>query len=113
MAGSGSRTRRRAPAPSSKSGCRAWKARTRAIPEVSAAPPIRPPLPRSASEQHHGNGAEEDLEVEPQRPLIDVGEVELHPGLEVDLVAAADLPDAGDAGPHREPAPLPALVLDH
>ena len=57
------------------------------------------------------DGLEHDLEVEPERPLIDVGQVQLHPGLEIDLVASADLPDAGDPRLHREPAPLPALVL--
>ena len=59
------------------------------------------------------DGPEADLQVVPERPGVDVLEVELHPALEVDVVAAADLPGAGDARLHREAAPLPALVLAH
>src|SRR5574340_284911 len=63
--------------------------------------------------EHRGDGLEADADVVPERPLVDVLEVELHPTVEVDLVAAADLPDAGDAGLHGEAAALPALVLPH
>src|SRR5574340_660715 len=57
--------------------------------------------------EHRGDGLEADADVVPERPLVDVLEVELHPTVEVDLVAAADLPDAGDAGLHGEAAARP------
>ena len=45
--------------------------------------------------------------------MVDVLHVEVHPLLESDLVAAAHLPEAGEARAHREPAALPRLVLRH
>ena len=50
----------------------------------------------------------------PQRPVLDVGQVQSHHGLEVgDLAAAAHLPHAGDAGHQTlspQPAPLQKLL---
>src|SRR5579871_1322289 len=46
--------------------------------------------------EHCWNGAQQNLEVEAERPHIDVLQVELHPLLEGNAVAAHDLPQAGD-----------------
>src|ERR1017187_7834547 len=60
-----------------------------------------------------GEGAGEDFQVEPEGPVVDVLEVEFHPLVEADLVAAADLPDAGEAGLHGEAAAMPRIVVLH
>src|ERR1043165_5011502 len=66
---------------------------------------------RSAASAEHGrNRAQEDLEVEGRRPVVDVLQVELHPAVEVDLVAAADLPEARQARLHRQPPAVPPVV---
>src|SRR5258706_14478550 len=71
-------------------------------------------LPRAAARKDGRDRAEEDLGVERKAPVVDVGEVQRHPFLEArDVVPARDLPEAGHAGLHREPAPLPALVARH
>src|SRR5215218_653214 len=57
-----------------------------------------------------GNRPEQDLDVEPQRPAVDVLEVALDPSIEVGLTPRADLPEAGDTGLHRQPAPVPHVV---
>src|ERR1017187_10620677 len=61
--------------------------------------------------QDDGHGAGEDFEVEPEGPVVDILEVEFHPLVEADLVAAADLPDAGEAGLHGEAAAMPRIVV--
>src|ERR1022692_5333357 len=81
-----------------KQGCR----------NFPAASSIRPP-----SGKDDGNGAQEDLEIEPQRPVVDVGEVELHPAVEVDMVAAFQHPGASQAGTHAQTPPLPVFILLH
>ena len=61
----------------------------------------------AAAAEDGGEGAEEDLEVEPEGPIVDVGEVEGDPFFEVfDAVAAGDLPEAGEAGFDAEAAAL-------
>src|SRR5690348_16246028 len=63
-----------------------------------AAPSMRPP-----SRDDHGNRLEKDQGVEPERPVGDVGALELDDALEVgDLVAPGDLPRAGDPRLHVE-----------
>jgi tripartite ATP-independent transporter DctM subunit len=57
-----------------------------------------------------GDGHQENLEVEPEGPVVDVGEVEGDPFFEVfDAVAAGDLPEAGEAGFDAEAAALGVL----
>src|SRR5579872_312464 len=65
----------------------------------------------AAPGQYTGNGAHQNLPIERQRPIINVLHVHLHPRFEVDVVAAGDRPQAGEAGTHAQPAALPALVL--
>ena len=63
-----------------------WKRDTEARPEV-------PLLLRAGADEHDGDGAGDDLEIEPEGPVIDVFEVEPDPVAEVaDVVATADLP---------------------
>ena len=51
------------------------------------------------------------LQVEPQRPVVDVLEIHPHPVVEVaDPVAAAHLPQARDARPHAQLPLVPQLV---
>src|SRR5215469_9810251 len=58
-----------------------------------------------------GDGEPEDLDVEPEGPVIDVFEVEADPVAEVfDVVAAADLPEAGKAGFDAEAAAMGEVV---
>src|ERR1700756_4754554 len=65
----------------------------------------------SAAGKHDGYGAEEYLGIQPQRPGVDVGQVELNPAIELQVIAALQHPDAGQARPHAQAAPLPRLVL--
>src|SRR6266498_796181 len=67
----------------------------------------------AASAQHRRNRPQQYLEIQPRRPVVDVLQVELHPAVEVDLVAAAHLPEAREAGLHRQPAAVPAVVRGH
>src|SRR5262245_37808291 len=66
---------------------------------------------RTAPGENHRDGLQDEVDVVLERPVIDVLHVEVHPLFEADLVAAADLPDARQAGAHREAAPLPGFVL--
>src|SRR5215471_6738873 len=59
------------------------------------------------------NGLQKDLGIEPQRPAVDVGEVKLHPAVEIEPAAALERPQAGQAGPHTQAPPLPRFVLLH
>src|SRR5690606_30540216 len=71
-------------------------------------------LLRSASPaQDGGDRAEDELDVEPQRPVVDVAKVEAHPVLEVDLVSPRDLPEAGESRPGAQASALPPLVALH
>src|SRR5438876_3260739 len=66
----------------------------------------------SAFASHHdGDRAQQNLEIEAQRPVVHVEEVHLHPPLEVHGVAPTDLPEAGDPGSHGEAPALGALDL--
>ena len=67
----------------------------------------------SVPREHVGNGAQQDSAIECERPVVDVLHVQLHPGFEIERVAAADGPQAGEAGTHAQPAALPPLVLFH
>ena len=64
---------------------------------------------RAAARDDRGHGAQQDREVEREAPGIDVLEVERHPLGERQVVAPADLPQAGEAGAHRQPPPVPAV----
>src|SRR5579864_8683232 len=63
------------------------------------------------AQKHKGNGAEENLDVEPERPVVEIKQVELHPMFEVDMVAAFESPQAGQPGTHAQTPPLPRFVF--
>jgi len=63
--------------------------------------------------KHHGNGTHNDLEVEPDAPIIDIGHVERDVTGEGWVLAALDLPEAGDSGSHVETAQVVEIVLAH
>ena len=48
------------------------------------------------------DGARENPEVERERPAIDVTQIQLDPVVEIQMAAAADLPQARQPGPHAE-----------
>ena len=52
---------------------------------------------RAAAREHGRHGLDEDAEVEEDRPALEVEEVQPHEVVEVQLRAAGDLPQAGDA----------------
>src|SRR5919201_6681222 len=60
------------------------------------------PLPQC----DEARGLEQDLQVEPQRPLLEVAAIQRHHLADRDRRGASDLPDAGHARSHREPAPM-------
>src|SRR5207237_10726404 len=64
----------------------------------------------AAAEEDGGDGAEQDLQIERGRPVVDVLQIELHPAIEVDVVAAADLPETRQSGLHRQAAAMPPLI---
>src|SRR5579884_3606749 len=57
------------------------------------------------------NRAHQDFPIESQRPIINVLHIHLHPGLKIEMVAAGDRPEAGEAGTHAQAPALPSLVL--
>src|SRR5690349_17620777 len=60
---------------------------------------------------HGPRRSHQDLEVEPQGPVVDVFEVHLHPVVEArDLIAAAQLPQTRDAGTDAQLALVPETV---
>src|ERR1700690_1210654 len=70
-----------------------------------------PPLPSPPAEKSDGHGRDEDLAIEPERPVVDVGEVKADPVGEVgDVVAPADLPEAGEARLDAQAAPVGVVV---
>src|SRR5688500_3191536 len=58
----------------------------------------------SCRPEHGGNGSGDDLQVEPQRPLVDVLHVELYPSFEAQITATTDLPESRQPGPDAETA---------
>ena len=60
--------------------------------------------------ENSGNGLRQDLEVEPQGPLVHVLKIQEHPLIERDSAAAVYLPEAGHAGLDAETATLPVFV---
>src|SRR5258707_9149385 len=57
------------------------------------------------------NGARKDFEVQEERPLADVLQIQFHPLFERHGASAADLPQAGDAGADAETAALPVFTI--
>src|SRR5215471_13722103 len=70
------------------------------------------PSCRAASGEHGGERLGEYLQIQGERPRVDVLQVQFHPRFKVgDLGASADLPETGETGFHAQATPLPCLVL--
>src|SRR5207247_1894222 len=67
-------------------------------------------LRRAFAAQDRGDRLEQDLEVQAQRPALDVVEVQLQPLRERELAPSGDLPQAGETRLHAEAPTLDALV---
>jgi len=66
---------------------------------------------RSSSGKNVGNGFEQNFQVEPERPVVNVFQIEADPVLEIgNLVAAADLPETGEAGLDAQAAAMRQVV---
>src|SRR5258708_40080085 len=63
----------------------------------------------SRSSNHGRNGHRQNLQIEPQRPFIQIFQIEFHPLLESDRTATLHLPQAGNPGSHTESPPMPVL----
>ena len=61
--------------------------------------------------EDYADGAQDDLEIEPDAPVFDVGHVERDVAVEGGILASLHLPEAGDAGRDIEAAQMAELVL--
>lgn len=68
-------------------------------------------LSGSAPAKDSRDSLEEDAPVRPVGPVVNIGEVQAHPVVEVDVAAVADLPQAGNAGLHAEAPTIGQVVL--
>src|SRR3954469_18965049 len=66
-------------------------------------------LVRAAAREDREGRLEEDGDVEPDRPVLDVVEVEPHEIVEGEVRAARDLPEAGDPRQHEVALPVPVV----
>src|SRR5260221_315449 len=65
------------------------------------------------ADQQSGNRQQQDVPIQAQRPIIDVLHVHAHPGLEIEVVASGQSPQAGQSRAHPQAAALPLFVLLH
>src|SRR5262249_9509650 len=80
-------------------------------PEASIARRPRRSLTCASAGHYRRNGPKDQVEIADQAPVIDVLKVHVHPLFERDLIAAARLPNASQAGSNGQAPPLPGLVL--
>src|SRR6266496_4376114 len=85
-------------------------AATDVTPKVSR-PPVKKPLVGAAPCEHGGECLREDRDVEPDRPVLEVVEVEADEVVEGQLDAARHLPQACHAGEHEVALAMPDLEL--
>src|SRR6266571_7774630 len=71
---------------------------------------MRRSLRRALAGENCGDRSQQNLQVEARRPVIDVIEVELHPAIEVNRVAAADLPETRQSRFHRKAPAMPPVI---
>src|SRR4051794_32731294 len=64
----------------------------------------------SAAFEHRRDGSREDLQVQQQRPAVDVVQVDRDPAIEVRVAPGRHLPEPGDSGLHRESPAMPHVV---
>jgi hypothetical protein len=64
-------------------------------------------LAGTGASENHRDGLEQNFQVQGEAPVVDVFQVKADPFLETsDLIAASDLPEAGQSGFHAETPPL-------
>src|ERR1035437_5925387 len=63
--------------------------------------------------QHSRDGPGDDLEVEPERPAVDVLQILLDPVIELGFAAATDLPEPRHARLHGYSAAVPDVIVGH
>src|SRR5438874_9827547 len=69
-----------------------------------------PRLFRTQAHQHRRNGADENLEIQTERPAVYVIQIKLHPIAEIfHLVAPANLPQTSQPGFHAQTAALSGI----
>src|SRR5215216_2489749 len=59
------------------------------------------------------HSTQEYAQVQAERPVLDIGQIEDHHFLEIQTASTADLPEAGHARRHLQPFQVPRLVLFH
>ena len=64
-------------------------------------------------EHYRRDRSGEDLEVEPERPAIDVEQVAFDPQVELGFLTRLDLPQPGDARLHAESTAVPRVIPLH
>src|SRR5580704_4558888 len=67
---------------------------------------------RACAAQNSRYGLRQYLDIQPQRPLVDVLQVQFHPLFKRDRVAPVNLPKAGDPGLYAEPASV-TISVEH
>ncbi len=70
-------------------------------------------LLRAGSGEDDADGAHDDLEIEPDAPVLDVGDIERNIAVERGILAALHLPETGDARRDIEAAQMVELVFHH
>src|SRR5262245_60178305 len=65
---------------------------------------------RSLSRDDGADGPKQNLEVEPEATIADVGDIEPQAIVEVDVGAATHLPESGEARLHLEPRRVPQTI---
>src|SRR5947209_1768167 len=70
------------------------------------------PLVRAAPGGNGRQGLGEDRDVEPDRPVLEVVEVETYEVVEAEVDAAGDLPKAGHSREDEVALPMPVVELD-
>src|SRR5437867_3679411 len=64
---------------------------------------------RAFAGEHGGDRAQDDRDVQPERPVLEVGEVEPDEVVEAEARATGDLPQPGDARQHVVALAVPRL----
>src|SRR5579871_4497824 len=68
---------------------------------------------RAGAGEDYAYGAQDDFDVEPDAPVLDIGDVEGNVAVERRILAGLDLPEAGDARGYVQAAQVRELVLTH
>src|SRR5947209_7848208 len=68
-------------------------------------------LVRAVGGKHCSRSLQKDLDIQPERPLLRISEIEAHHIVEGELASPVDLPETSDSGLHFQQAPaVPDVV---